>query len=735
MPLEAESYVNFTRGFVPDSNPFAPVEGSLKDISNLEIQDNGRVDRREGLDYEDLYQRQQVQTTQTDMDELAISEHKWIAPNNQYGEFYDVIQIGDRIYIYDTSRNNANSNISGGYLAEISLVPYQSGTGSASLNKIDTASLSGELVIVSSALRPIKLSYNGTSFVVSLISITIRDFDGLDDSLDNDDQPSTLSDEHHYNLRNNGWPNLSRINEFNTNIGVYPSKANVYNAGKYTIVSGALAGLENWSASNVDNFWVGNSRPTNGHFKLDYFTRDRETASGIAGIPDEVLSSRFTTVTPYFGRVAYSGARNEVVISKLIREDDDYGEAYQEADPTAEIANDLVATDGVVIKIPEASQVRKIRELGSNLIVFSDNGVWIIGGQGEDVFKATAFAVWKLTDIGCRSPDSVVITESSVYFWGESGIYKIGIDQVSLKPTIENITDNGPDNTPRLTSFFFSIEESEKDKVKGIYDFVNHKIRYLFNSLSTTGGFTEELIYDIRYDRFEKNSFGSLASNAPKIYGYLPTPLLIEATQTNTIINSVSNTLINTLGNTLVVTRDISEGLTDKINFVYLTAVQRSGESKAFITMAYLKNTGFNDWITEDTVGVDPGVYGEVWSKFGQSPLLKKSKMRVVSLFERTEDGYDVNGDFTNPSSCLMQVRWDFADSTGSNKFSDETQIYKLHQVYIPEDTGDPFDYGFEIIKSITHLTGTGNFFRFRFSGEEGKNLKFYGWLATFDAQ
>ena len=35
--------------------------------------------------------------------------------------------------------------------------------------------------------------------------IQVRDFEGVDDDLGNDEEPFTLSKEHHYNLLNQGW--------------------------------------------------------------------------------------------------------------------------------------------------------------------------------------------------------------------------------------------------------------------------------------------------------------------------------------------------------------------------------------------------------------------------------------------------------------------------------------------------------------------------------------------------
>ena len=67
----------------------------------------------------------------------------------------------------------------------------------------------------------------------NIISIEIRDFLGVKDNLAVDEQPSSLSIAHEYNLLNQGWRS-SKISDFEDEEGKYPSNAQIDYTGNYT---------------------------------------------------------------------------------------------------------------------------------------------------------------------------------------------------------------------------------------------------------------------------------------------------------------------------------------------------------------------------------------------------------------------------------------------------------------------------------------------------------------------
>jgi hypothetical protein len=69
------------------------------------------------------------------------------------------------------------------------------------------ASGKGWLFVANPFIDPVLVTYVSPDDVITSlrIIIQIRDFDGVSDGLGNEDQPTTLTKEHLYNLRNQGW--------------------------------------------------------------------------------------------------------------------------------------------------------------------------------------------------------------------------------------------------------------------------------------------------------------------------------------------------------------------------------------------------------------------------------------------------------------------------------------------------------------------------------------------------
>lgn len=65
----------------------------------------------------------------------------------------------------------------------------------------------GRLIVVNKYMSPIIIKFDDSSKTFSYEKITIyyRDFEGLEDGLRIDEMPTTLSNEHKYNLINQGW--------------------------------------------------------------------------------------------------------------------------------------------------------------------------------------------------------------------------------------------------------------------------------------------------------------------------------------------------------------------------------------------------------------------------------------------------------------------------------------------------------------------------------------------------
>jgi len=131
------------------------------------------------------------------------------------------------------------------------------------------------------------------------VDLFIRDFELLEDSLSVSERPSTLSDEHRYNLLNAGWYAERRLEssgslgdpiaDFFSETGEYPSNADVAQLGLKTDSDGN----EEFSPDTLVEISVGNSEASRGHYVYDiedFERNDRLTDPTEDGTVDSSLT-------------------------------------------------------------------------------------------------------------------------------------------------------------------------------------------------------------------------------------------------------------------------------------------------------------------------------------------------------------------------------------------------------------------------------------------------------------
>lgn len=155
--------------------------------------------------------------------------------------------------------------------------------------RVDTqiAELTNYLVItLSNESKPILLVYDETNNTIDVneVDIHIRDFELVDDELSASEHPSTLTDNHEYNLLNAGWyverrdentsgnPLDSVIDIYNTAFSEYPSNADSVSVGMITNAEGNLT----FDPEYVRDAGLGNSLAPRGHYvySINDFDRD-----------------------------------------------------------------------------------------------------------------------------------------------------------------------------------------------------------------------------------------------------------------------------------------------------------------------------------------------------------------------------------------------------------------------------------------------------------------------------
>lgn len=583
-------------------------------------------------------------------------------------------------------------------------------------------------------------------------------------------------DNHFYNLRNQGWgvPRLawtgnSKVDPIKAFIDAgganrdLPSNADTPILTIYANTDETDKNSERFNDTAAARQEPAKSRAAIGHYVIDLLDRGQsreseynrtcDTVSGIYAnanpdqTPTYVTFSRPTVSLPtdrseggvnivaeFAGRVWYAGFSSKIVdgdtqspslssyvfYSQQVEHEYQIERCYQEGDPTDLEAPDRLDTDGGFVRLSGAYNIQAMINVGTDLLVLAENGVWSIGGSDSGGFNANNQTVDKVSEHGTVAPGSVVLVDSTVMYWSDDAIYHITRDQFG-KYVAKELSVN-------IRDFYQSIGDGTKKGTQGIYDSYEKKVRWLYNNTASTAT-TSELVFDVVLSAFVPQSIGSLAiSQVPAI------PITVSPYNFVSLdleLLSVEDEVLSDLDSVVVETSVTAGGYREVI---YLTLINSENVDNTSITFSAYNNSNFKDWETVDSTGVDAAAYiltGYIstgdYHRFKQVPY-------VYFHLLRTEDGYVIDpnnaNDFlpVNASSCLVQPQWDWANSPNSGKWGREFQAYRYKRQYFPVDVNDTYDSGTRTIVSKNKLRGRGRVVSLLISTEEGKDLKLLGW-------
>ena len=416
-----------------------------------------------------------------------------------------------------------------------------------------------------------------------------------------------------------------------------------------------------------------------------------------------------------------------LLFSSLVKDKTDVGRCYQQADPTSKEDAALIDTDRGFIRLEGAYGIRELVSLRSSLFVFAENGVWRVTGSGNSAFSATGYEVSRVTQSGCVSGKSVVVAEDSIFYWGEDSLYVMRRNEFG-EWVVVSVTDN------IVNTFYNSIRRSEKGTVVGFYDRFLKQIRWVYNNLAELGSDesngSSELILDLVFQAFTRNKVNVSSGQLPLVRSIVETSSysLGSSVEEDEVIDSSGSVVQDASLEDVVV--DITTRGTTFSNSLYL--VIKGTSPNIEYSFGTYRDTDFYDWSTfsrtsyESYLLTNPLTAGE--------PRSSKQVPYLQTFFKRTEEGFDVNLAPARQSSCLLSVRWAWANSTISGKWSTPRQAYRYTRTYVPAVGSDPFDTGYSIIHTRNRMRGSGESVQFRFEAEEGKDLYLYGWAFNLTA-
>lgn len=732
---QIQSQVNgFVKGLITEASELTfPKDASYDELNCILLQTGNRR-RRLGVDFLEDHIASSFTVDNTNLDTMAIFTYTWKGVANKGDKNFLCVQLGDIIYFYDFSIDPIFSGLKE---FTIDLSDYLSPYATVSKNtRVSFASGKGALFIASPMIEVLKVEYDeeADDITVEEIIIKIRDFDGVEDGLEVDEYPNTLSAEHEYNLKNQGWAvtqsGYDPISDYYSKASKYPG-----NNLQWTLSTTTNHKLR---YSELKNFQVGTTQAPRGHYILEAFQKDRSTVSGVAGIPQEVKKEHPHAVGFFSGRVVYLNG-NTVYISEVLNDRlSNAGKCYQDADPTSEDISDLVDTDGLTIPIVQASSLRDLSVVGSTLYIFAENGVWYISG-GQGGFKATDFSVGKISDNGVVAHDSVVNVEGSPIWVSSNGIYTVNRDTVSGEPIPVSLTDN------TIKTFFNNIPSDSLAKVRGVYDRFSSKIYWLYKDSSDayTGDspyyYNNALIFDVNLKAFYPWKISSLSTFSPYICGCFETPAVTTGTAEDEVVLSDGESVTLTNGDIVSVTYDTLIALNTGLQFITLipslvTTTSRLGFSK-------FSNISLTDWekyaiLQGEDEGADYDSYLETGFEIQGDVLRFKQAPYIVVHCKRTETGvsYDENDvrTFTLPSSLFLRAKWDWSSGSQSGKWSTRQQAYRLKEQFIPDVTTSDWDNGRYLTSTKLRIRGNGRALQLRFESESGKDFDIVGWGTVF---
>lgn len=704
---------SFNRGLITEFTAMNFPEQAVTDADNVVFGELGRVTRRPGMDFEDDYVVRA--TLEIDTPEEALVEYRWSSVGEDGTKTFVAQQIGARIRFFEVVEGVSLSGSMKSFF--VNLETYATGGNTAATIATHPCHFTdgrGYLFVTHPRCDPIYIEYNEDSDTITINSITIqiRDFEGVEDNLDVDARPGTLSNLHKYNLFNQGWYANIRYSDWDGPIAnaitawtrVYWIKDNTEPRGDYPSNADAWwyftrvdveSGIEYFSGPTIETRTglYGNTPVAKGHYIYNAFNVNRSAKSGIAGLPsDNSGGARPSVCVFYAGRVWYGGTpadkySSKMYFSQTITSDRQFGRCYQNNDPTSKELFDLLDTDGGVIDLPKIERVVSMKVVGDVLVVFGTNGIYTIRGDNEGPFRATSYTVSFISTVGAVSDLSIIDVDGNLIWWNYDGIYTLARGQLGQfevqnmsKQTIQSLVDD--------------IPPANKNFVKGDYNRREQLVRWIFSDAANLSGYKYNRIleFNVVSQAFYTHTISSgpaVMSGIISIYGQSSDAFLENVTD--------SGGVPVTVGVSENVQIEVSSVVPNQEIFKFLVTGDFSGTGQR-MTYAEMNDTGLVDWRSL-TGGTEYLSYGVAGYRVRGDFLRSFTSTPIEFVVDMIQDG-----------SLLVRGIWDYGA-----RMSIPQELYRLAP-------------GASYLLRRIKLRGKGRSMQIRFESVGTKPFSLVGW-------
>lgn len=268
MPTNVSVENNFIGGLKTEFTGLNFPENACTAASNCVFSIIGDVLRREGIDYEANFVLQNIDTTN-----VAVNYYKWNNAGGDGSSQIFVLQVGKLLHFFYSSSSVLGAPLSAQLLTPIvDISVFQAVNNSADVTQVECqfSDGNGYLFVFHPDCDPfyVQFSAAGPILLTGKINLQIRDFTGYIPEPGNPTlnfRPTSLTNEHNYNLQNQGWTNnntwttsstTANLFSFGNNISLLPS-GGAPTSETFTVASG-LTGVNlgtpvniTWSASVV----------------------------------------------------------------------------------------------------------------------------------------------------------------------------------------------------------------------------------------------------------------------------------------------------------------------------------------------------------------------------------------------------------------------------------------------------------------------------------------------------
>lgn len=181
---------NFVGGLNTEASPLSYPEGTAKALDNVDLERDGSIKRRRGLEYELGYAFVEDEFDPTFLDDVAITVHEWESVNGDDSLNFLVAQIGCTLFFHELGRDA----VSAAYVGKLCLEPVRIDETTYKTEPMSMASGKGKLFVVSRGISPVYIQYNEDENIFEGVKLTlkVRDIDGLEEE---EDSPVVFSDE------------------------------------------------------------------------------------------------------------------------------------------------------------------------------------------------------------------------------------------------------------------------------------------------------------------------------------------------------------------------------------------------------------------------------------------------------------------------------------------------------------------------------------------------------------